>query len=82
MEGHERSVNWCAFDPTLNLIVSASDDRKVKLWKYTENKGWEHDSLYGYTSNVFCCLFHPKLDLIVSNSEDKTTRVWDLNRRT
>ncbi len=41
LEGHERGVNWCAFHPTLNLIVSASDDKKIKLWKYTENKAWE-----------------------------------------
>jgi len=34
MEGHERGVNWCSFHPTTNLIVSAADDRKVKLWKY------------------------------------------------
>ena len=35
LEGHDRGVNWCSFHPTLNLIVSAADDRKVKLWKYT-----------------------------------------------
>ena len=34
MEGHDRGVNWCAFHPTANLIVSGADDRKVKLWKY------------------------------------------------
>lgn len=39
MEGHERGVNWCSFHPTLNLIVSAADDRKIKLWKYTDTKG-------------------------------------------
>lgn len=82
MEGHDRGVNWCSFHPTLNLIASAADDRKVKLWKYTENKAWEHDSLYGHTSNVSSCVFHPKMDIIISNSEDKTTRIWDLMRRT
>ena len=51
IEGHERGVNWCSFHPTINLIVSAADDRKVKIWKYTETKCWEHDSLYGHTSN-------------------------------
>jgi len=34
MEGHDRGINWCAFHPTQNLILSAADDRKVKLWKY------------------------------------------------
>ena len=26
-------VNWCAFHPSLNLIISGADDRKIKLWK-------------------------------------------------
>lgn len=82
MEGHERGINWCCFHPTLNLIASAGDDKKVKIWKYTETKAWEHDSLYGHSNNVSSVTFHPKLDIILSNSEDKTTKVWDLNKRT
>jgi coatomer protein complex subunit alpha (xenin) len=49
--------------------------------RYTENKAWEHDSLYGHTHNVSCVLYHPKLNVIISNSEDKTIRVWDMDRR-
>ena len=37
MEGHDRGVNWCHFHPTLNLICSGADDRKLKLWKYSGN---------------------------------------------
>lgn len=33
LEGHDRGVNWVAFHPTLPLIVSAGDDRFVKLWR-------------------------------------------------
>lgn len=33
LEGHDRGVNFCAFHPTLPLIVSAGDDRLVKLWR-------------------------------------------------
>ncbi|KAF9581859.1 hypothetical protein BGW38_000972, partial [Lunasporangiospora selenospora] len=33
LEGHDRSVNWATFHPTLPLIVSAGDDRQVKLWR-------------------------------------------------
>ena len=35
LEGHERGVNWVTFHPTQNIIASGSDDRKIKLWKYT-----------------------------------------------
>ena len=33
LEGHDKGVNWVAFHPTLPLIVSAGDDRLVKLWR-------------------------------------------------
>ncbi len=82
LEGHERGVNWAAFHPTLPLIVSAADDRVVKLWRMNESKAWEVDTLRGHFNNVSCVLFHPRQDLIVSNSEDKTIRVWDMAKRT
>lgn len=39
LEGHDRSVNWATFHPTLPLIVSAGDDRQVKLWRMN-GKQW------------------------------------------
>jgi WD40 repeat protein len=33
LEGHDRGVNWATFHPTMPLIVSAGDDRQVKLWR-------------------------------------------------
>lgn len=82
LEGHDRGVNWVAFHPTLPLIVSAGDDRLVKLWRMSETKAWEVDTCRGYFQNASGCLFHPHQDLILSVGEDKTIRVWDLNKRT
>jgi coatomer protein complex subunit alpha (xenin) len=82
LEGHDRGVNWVAFHPTLPLIVSAGDDRLVKLWRMSETKAWEVDTCRGHFQNVSACLFHPHQDLIISVGEDKTIRVWDLNKRT
>lgn len=41
LEGHDRGVNWVCFHSTMPLIVSAADDRQVKLWRYNEAKAWE-----------------------------------------
>ncbi|KAF5397765.1 Coatomer subunit alpha [Paragonimus heterotremus] len=82
MEGHDRGVNWVAFHPTLPIVVSAADDRLVKLWRMTETKAWELDTLRGHYNNVSCVLFHPRQDLLLSDSEDKSIRVWDLAKRT
>lgn len=39
LEGHDRGVNWVSFHPTLPLIVSAGDDRLIKLWRMSG--AWE-----------------------------------------
>lgn len=82
LEGHDRGVNWVSFHATMPLIVSAADDRMVKLWRYNESKAWEVDSCRGHYNNVSCVIFHPREDLILSNSEDKSVKVWDLQKRT
>ncbi|KAG5985299.1 hypothetical protein E4U55_006779 [Claviceps digitariae] len=82
LEGHDRGVNWVAFHPTMPLIVSAGDDRLIKLWRMSETKAWEVDTCRGHFHNASGCLFHPHQDLILSAGEDKTIRVWDLNKRT
>lgn len=82
LEGHDRGVNWVAFHPTMPLIVSAGDDRNVKLWRMSETKAWEVDTCRGHFNNVSSALFHPRQELILSVGEDKTVRVWDLNKRT
>jgi len=81
IEGHERGVNWAVFHPTLNLIASASDDKTIKIWKYTDSRYTDADTLKGHHNNVSSVVFHPKQDYLVSNSEDKTIRVWDLTKK-
>ncbi|KAK6460717.1 coatomer WD associated region-domain-containing protein [Scheffersomyces coipomensis] len=81
LEGHDKGVNYASFHPTLPLIVSAGEDRVVKLWRMSDTKAWEVDTCRGHTANVLCAVFHPHQDLILSVSDDKTIRVWDLNKR-
>ncbi|CAJ2508849.1 Uu.00g138750.m01.CDS01 [Anthostomella pinea] len=82
LEGHDRGVNWVSFHPTAPHIVSAGDDRLVKLWRFSETKAWEVDTCRGHFQNASGCLFHPHQDLILSCGEDKTIRVWDSQKRT
>lgn len=81
IEGHDRGVNWAVFHPTLNLIASGSDDKTVKIWKFTDNKWNDADTLRGHHNNVSSVAFHPKQDYLISNSEDKSIRIWDLNKK-
>jgi len=81
LEGHDRGVNFAMFHPTLPLIISAADDRVIKIWRMSETRAWEVDSCRGHF-NVSSALFHPKHELIVSCGEDKTIRARDLTKRT
>ncbi|KAH9933850.1 coatomer WD associated region-domain-containing protein [Fomitopsis serialis] len=81
LEGHDCGVNYATFHPTLPLIVSAADDRQIKIWRMSDTKAWEVDACRGHFNNVSTALFHPKHELIVSCGEDKTVRVWDLTKR-
>lgn len=81
LEGHDRGVNWCVFHPTKNMIFSAADDKKIKIWKFSDSKAWESDTLYGHAHNVSCVIFNKNLNVLISNGEDKTIRVWDLDSR-
>jgi len=82
LEGHDRGVNWADFHPkNSNLVISAADDRMIRMWRVSNSRAWEIDSLRGHTNNVSCCVFHPNLDVIVSNGEDRSIRIWDANRR-
>jgi len=92
LEGHDRGVDWATFHPTLPLILSASDDRSLKIWRMNgmhliaslqiDTKAWEVDNCRGHFNNVSSAIFAPRLDIILSNSEDKTLRIWDINKRT
>lgn len=81
LEGHDRGVSWVAFHPTNPLLVSGADDRQVKIWRYSDTKAWEVDTLRGHYNNISCCIFSPHTDIIISNGEDKSIRIWDISKR-
>ncbi|CAK73366.1 unnamed protein product (macronuclear) [Paramecium tetraurelia] len=81
LEGHSQGVNWCSFNPKDNTILSSSDDKKIKVWKYFDTRGYEVDQYCGHTNNVSCAMFHPFGEYFISNSEDKTLRLWDMKKK-
>jgi coatomer protein complex subunit alpha (xenin) len=81
LEGHDRAVNWVDFHISNNMVVSGGDDKKIKLWKYNDNKGWEYDTIYGHSNNVCCVGFRENLSIIISAGEDKALKIWDFNKR-
>jgi hypothetical protein len=75
LEGHSGYVRGCAFSPDGKLIVSASDDRTLKVWD--SETGQSLRTLEGHSASVNGCAFSPDGKLIVSASDDHTLKVWD-----
>jgi len=75
LRGHSGIVNDCAFSPDGCFILSASDDKTLKIWDAAS--GQEKLTLKGHTGSVNACVYSPDGRLIVSASSDKTLRVWD-----
>ena len=64
LEGHDRGVNWVAFHPTMPLIVSAGDDRLIKLWRMSETK-----AVRGMNPQEACLLL-PNMSIFAHSSWD------------
>ena len=78
-DDHDNGVNWVAIDEVNDLIYSAGDDRKVRIWKIKESspKMQDSDALFGHSYNVCAVAYNKKTDLVISCSEDLTLRVWN-----
>ena len=74
--GHNDAVQAIAISKDGNLIISASEDKTIKIW---EKNGKLRKTLIGHTEGVRAVAISPDRTKIVSGSRDKTIRIWDLN---
>jgi len=73
--GHTGGVNSVAYSPDGKRIVSASDDKTIKIWDATT--GEELKTLAGHDGPVYSATFSPDGKRIVSASADETLKLWD-----
>ena len=64
--GHKLGISDTAWSSDSRLLVSASDDKTLKIWEVATGKCLK--TLKGHSNYVFCCNFNPQSNLIVSGS--------------
>jgi len=68
-------INSCAFSPDGKLVLSANDDRTLKIWNVKTRT--EIKTLKSHDEGVNCCSYSPDGKLIVSGSKDNNLIIWD-----
>ena len=74
--GHVDKVSACAVTPDGRRVVSASDDKTLKIWDVESGRAVA--TLEGHVALVSACAVSPDGRRVVSASDDKTLKVWDL----
>lgn len=65
----------CAVSPAGDWIVSASNDKTLKIWDVLT--GVERLTLKDHTGGVTSCAVSPTGDWIISTSTDQKLKLWD-----
>ncbi|MDO9068720.1 MAG: NACHT domain-containing protein [Deltaproteobacteria bacterium] len=73
--GHRGMVSSCAFSPNGKSLISASDDKTLKLWDALTGECLR--SFSGHADRVLSCAFAPDGKSLISASLDKTIKLWD-----
>ena len=73
--GHPDAVRSVAFSPDGKRIITASDDKKVRVWDAETGKSLR--TLKAHADTIWFASFSPDGKRIVTASEDKTVRIWN-----
>jgi len=79
IKSHTGTVRSVQFSSDNASLLTASDDKTVKIWAIQEQK-FRH-TLHGHTNWVRTASMSPDCSLVASGGDDKTVRLWDCRSR-
>ena len=75
---HAKELNALAIAPNDHFVVSASQDRTLKVWAVADGALEEVATLKGHRRAVWCATFSPIDKLLASGSGDMTLKIWSM----
>ena len=78
-KAHTSTVRTVQFSHDSEQLLTASDDKTVKVWS-THRSKFQYN-LSGHLNWVRTACFSPDSKMIVSGSDDKTIKLWDLSSK-
>ena len=78
--GHKAPVDFAAFSPSGDRIVTASEDNTARIWDV--RNGAQLAMLSGHDDWVISAIFNKTGDRVVTASYDNTARVWNASTGT
>jgi WD40 repeat protein len=71
-------ISSVTFHRTFLLMATGSNDKSIKLWKFSQNRSSATcvATLDGHNNWVRTVAFHPTLTLLATGSRDKTAKLW------
>ncbi len=76
LTGHSNRVNALAVTPDGKQVISASDDKTLKVWNLETFQ--EVSTLTGHSDWVYALAVTPDGKQVISGSDDNTLKVWNL----
>jgi WD40 repeat protein len=74
LSGHSRDVNAVAFNPDGQTVLSASNDKTLKIWSCDD--GRLIATLTDHLDTINAIAFDRSGQLFISGSSDKTIKIW------
>jgi WD40 repeat protein len=83
---HKGEVRKMIYTPInegqIDVLISASADRTVKLWDPKNVKGNScFQTLVGHEGSVLDMVYTQKVDQLITSSTDKTMRIWVIDKQ-
>lgn len=78
---HASRILCCTFAHNSDTLVSASDDRSIKLWNWGGRRSNTPASNFSCAKLCLCLDFSKNDSFFISGHKDGKVRIWDANQR-